>query len=48
MSPLKPENALEGSIKFVNGAHEAFGFDFWETVVSHVEIVEEELAKVHI
>jgi len=46
LSPLKPENGLEGSVKFVNGAYEAFVL--WEMVVSHVETVEEELAKVHI
>ena len=46
LSPLKPENGLEGSVKFVNGAYEAVVL--WEMVVSHVETVEEELAKVHI
>lgn len=48
LSPLKPGNAFEGSVKFANSAYETFRFDFWEMVVSHVETIEEELAKVHI
>ena len=48
LSPLKPGNAFEGSVKFANGACETSRFDFWEMVVSQVETMEEALAKVHI
>ena len=45
--PLKPENGFEDSAKFASGAHKASRIHFWEMVVSHVETIEEALARVH-
>jgi len=45
--PLKPENGFEDSAKFASGAHKALRIHFWEMVISHVETIEEALARVH-
>ncbi len=45
--PLKPESGFADSAKFASGAHKALRIHFWEMVVSHVETIEEALARVH-
>ncbi len=45
--PLKPKNGFADSAKFASGAHKASRIHFWEMVVSHVETIEEALARVH-